>query len=62
MAATYREFSRLICPSERSSASGICDPVTITGLPRFSSMNDSAEAVNAIVSVPCRITKPSYSS
>lgn len=29
---------------------------------RFSSMNDSAEAVNAMVSVPWRITKPSYSS
>ncbi len=37
------------CPSERSSASEFGDPVTITGLPRFSSMKESADAVYAIV-------------
>ncbi|CSI58124.1 Uncharacterised protein [Vibrio cholerae] len=38
-------MSKLAWPSERRSASGICEPVTITGLPKFSNMNDSAEAV-----------------
>lgn len=31
-------------------------------LPRFSNMNDSADAVYANVSVPCNTTNPSYSS
>lgn len=38
------------------------DPVRTIVLPRFSHMKDRAEAVYAIVSVPCRITKPSYFS
>ena len=37
-------------------------PVTTTGFPRFSNMKESADAVKAIVSVPWRITKPSYFS
>lgn len=36
-----------------------CEPVRMTGLPRFSHMKDRAEAVYAIVSVPWRITNPS---
>ena len=32
----------------------------MTGLVRFSSINDNADAVKAMVSVPWRITKPSY--
>jgi hypothetical protein len=39
-----------------------CDPVTMTVFPRFSNMNESAEAVYANVSVPWRMTKPSYAS
>ena len=30
-----------------------------TGFPKFSSIKDSAEAVYAMVSVPCRMTNPS---
>lgn len=36
-----------------------CAPVRTTGLPRFSNMKERADAVKAIVSVPCRTTKPS---
>ena len=49
----------------RNDVAGVrptCDPVTITVLPRFSSMNESAEEVYARVSVPCRMRKPSNSS
>ena len=38
---------------------GSCEPVMMTGFPKFSSMKLSAEAVYDIVSVPCRMTKPS---
>lgn len=48
-----RRFSR---PSLRGSKSGICDPVMITLLPRFSSIKLSADAVYDIVSVN-RISK-----
>jgi hypothetical protein len=36
-------------------------PVRTTGFPKFSIINDSADAVYASVSVPCKTTKPSYS-
>lgn len=36
-----------------------CEPVRMMGLPRFSHMKERAEAVYAMVSVPCRITNPS---
>jgi hypothetical protein len=49
-------FSRA---SLRISHSGICDPVMITGLRRPASRNGTADAVYAIVSVPCSTTKPS---
>ena len=42
-----------------NSSIGIWLPVKITGLLRFSNINDSAEAQYAIVSVPWRITKAS---
>jgi len=41
------------------SPSGICDPVKITGLPRFSNMKLNALAAYAIVSVPVSTTNPS---
>ncbi len=34
----------------------------MTVFDRFLNMKDSADAVNAMVSVPCRTTKPSYAS
>ena len=37
----------------------IWDPVMMTVLDRFLNMKDMAEAVNAMVSVPCSTTKPS---
>ena len=37
-------------------------PVRMTGLLKFSSRKDSADAVYDKVSVPCRTTKPSASS
>eukprot|EP00444_Apocalathium_aciculiferum_P051129 CAMPEP_0183514754 /NCGR_PEP_ID=MMETSP0371-20130417/13088_1 /TAXON_ID=268820 /ORGANISM="Peridinium aciculiferum, Strain PAER-2" /LENGTH=250 /DNA_ID=CAMNT_0025712209 /DNA_START=447 /DNA_END=1200 /DNA_ORIENTATION=+ len=40
---------------------GSCAPVKMTGFANCSSMNDKAEAVYAMVSVPCRMTKPSNS-
>ena len=52
-------LSKFTWPSERNCESGICEPVTITGLVKFSNINDSAEAVYAIVSVPWSTTKPS---
>ena len=39
-----------------------CEPVRITGFERCSNMNESADAVYAIVSVPWMITNPSYRS
>ena len=44
-AAISSEVIRLSRPSLRSSHSGICEPVRMTGLERFSSMKESAEAV-----------------
>ena len=52
----------LSSPSFRSSASGICDPVRITGFFCPSSANESADAVNAIVSVPWSRTNASKSA
>ncbi len=48
-------------PSLRVRATGICEPVTTTGLPKDGSRNESAEEVYAIVSVPCSTTKPGWS-
>ena len=50
---------RFSLPSVRNWPSGNCDPVRMTGLVRFSSIKDRADAVYAIVSVPWSITKPS---
>lgn len=50
---------KLSFPSVRVSKMGICEPVIMTVLPRFSSMNDRADAVYDNVSVPCKIKKPS---
>jgi hypothetical protein len=50
----------LRCASLKRSDSGSIEPVTITGFPRDSSMNESADAAYAIVSVPITTTKPSY--
>ena len=47
-------------PSVRSLPIGNWLPVRMTGLLKSSNMKLSAEAVKAMVSVPCRITKPSY--
>ena len=53
------EVIRFSFPSVRNVPMGSCEPVRITGFARFSSMKLSADAVYAIVSVPCRMTKPS---
>ena len=58
-AATCRAVMRFSSPSVRTSPMGNWLPVMITGLCRFSSMKLSADAVNAIVSVPWSTTKPS---
>ena len=50
---------RFSFPSVRRRPMGSCDPVMMTGFPRFCSMKLSALAVYAIVSVPWRSTKPS---
>ena len=55
-------IEQVLLTVERSSANGIWEPV-MTGLCRSSSMKENcAEAVNDMVSVPCRMTKPSYLS
>ena len=46
-----------VCEDHRFAEGLTCEPVTTTGLPRFSNMKESAEAVYAIVSVPWRMTK-----
>ena len=61
-AAISMDVSRFSLPSVRNCPMGNCAPVMTTGLPRFSSMKLSAEAVKAMVSVPCSTTKPSYLS
>lgn len=43
---------KLSFPSVRVSKIGICEPVIMTVLPRFSSINESADAVYDNVSVP----------
>jgi len=60
-AAKIKDMMRFRRASLYASQSGICDPVTMTGLPRFSSMNASADATYAIVSVPVTTTNPSKS-
>ena len=52
-------WMRLLRASVRSSAMGRWAPVNTTGLGRPSSRYESAEAVYAMVSVPCSTTKPS---
>jgi 23S rRNA (guanosine2251-2'-O)-methyltransferase len=59
-AAISKAVIRFSFASERSLPIGSCEPVRITGFVRFSHIKLNAEAVNAIVSVPCRITNPSY--
>ena len=59
VAAISMAEMRFSLPSVRSMSMGSWLPVRMTGLPRFSSMKLSAEAVYAIVSVPCSTTKPS---
>ena len=49
-------------PSVRGLPIGSWLPVNITGLQRLSSMKLIADALYAMVSVPCRITNPSYFS
>lgn len=53
---------RFSLPSVRNMPMGSCEPVRITGLFRFSSMKLRADAVYAIVSVPCKTTNPSNKS
>ena len=50
---------RLRRASLKGSRMGMMEPVRTTALPSPSSMKESADAVYAIVSVPCRMTKPS---
>lgn len=50
--AMSRESSRFSRASFFRSENGTCDPVSITGLPRFENMKLSAEAVYARLSVP----------
>ena len=47
--------------SEPTMPSGYCEPVSTTGLPNPLSANDRADAVYAIVSVPCSTTNASAS-
>ena len=58
-AAISMEVIRFSFQSVRNMPMGSWLPVRITGLLRFSSMKLSAEAVYAMVSVPCRMTNPS---
>ena len=53
---------RFSLPSVRNAPIGNWLPVKTTGLLRFSSIKLNAEAVYAIVSVPCKMTKPSKRS
>ncbi len=58
-AAICRAVMRFSSPSVRTSPIGSCEPVMITGLSRWASMNERAEAVKAMVSVPWSTTNPS---
>ena len=58
-AANMTDTIRLRRASLYTSHIGMIEPVSTTGLPRPCSMKESALAVYAIVSVPCRMTKPS---
>ena len=51
-AAISMAVIRFSFPSVRMVPIGSCEPVRITGLPRFSSMKLNAEAVNDMVSLP----------
>ena len=59
-AAIITELRRFSRPSVRGIPMGSCDPVRITGFLSPSIIKLNADAVNAIVSVPWRSTKPSY--
>jgi len=59
MAASSKADSTLASPSLRAWPMGICEPVKITGLSNPHSRNDRADALQAMVSVPCSTTKPS---
>ena len=60
--AISRLVRRFSFPSVRSTPIGSCEPVRMTGLLNPSNIKLRADAVYAIVSVPCRITKPVYLS
>ena len=48
--------------SDRANDRGNCEPVNTIGFPNPTSINDSALAAYAIVSVPCATTNAEYSS
>lgn len=57
--ATNKDPNKLSTASFLSSKIGIYEPVTMTVLFKFSNINERAEAVYAIVSVPCKTINPS---
>ena len=59
-AAISMEVIRFSLPSVRNMPMGSWLPVKMTGLLKFSNMKLRAEAVYAMVSVPCSTTNPSY--
>ena len=50
---------RFCLASDRGIASGSCEPVMTIGFLKPASINESAAAVNTIVSVPCTTMKAS---
>ena len=61
-AAISIEVTKFSRPSLLTMPIGSCEPVKTTGFARFSSIKLNAEALYAIVSEPCKTTKPSYFS
>src|SRR5271170_3082880 len=59
--AMSKESSRFSSASFLLSEKGTCEPVRMTGFPRFCNMKLNAEQVYAKLSVPCKTTKPSKS-
>ena len=55
------KVQRMKChePEDSVEDNGTMDPVKITGLFKFLIINDKAEAVYAMVLVPCKIMKAS---
>jgi len=58
--AVLAAFIKLFWASLARSKIGFCAPVKTTGFDRFRKAKDRAEAVYAMVSVPCATTNPSY--